>query len=248
LFGTSIRPPRCALTMSGGRPPHRARVSIVSDAVNLPPLTHYQNSQHAPALAEVIRRLLRPTVFAQLDPWLPFPQNACSFRFGRASRPLPIGALRILWDEGAPFSQPCPECGDMARMISFGGLLSVGGGRLICTGCSGDFFQHIGGLSSVQMLVASTSLRSTEFNPSSFVFGGSVGSDGGALLKLLGLPPLPMQREEGVVRLETNARVRLAFGSEPSQEAGGASPSTRNAPTRSLREYMRSVVRFMTRQ
>ena len=176
------------------------------------PLTRTASSKHAEFLAEVLRRLARTEPDA-LDPWLPFPQNGCCFAFGRPPRPLPIGALRILWSEGLPFRQPCPVCGDSLHMISFGGLLSTGGGRLICPGCNSDFFQWIGGLATVSLLLEGTGLHGTPFAWSRMVFGGSVESDGAALLGALGLAPV-IQDEEVVVRLEDGRRTRLGFNAD----------------------------------
>lgn len=174
-----------------------------------PPLTRTRQSNHPAFLAEVLRRLATADRKA-LDPWLPFPQNGCSYAFGRPPRPLPIGALRILWDEGPPFRRPCPACRDQALMISMGGLLTIGGGRLICPACAGDFFQSIGSLSTVAEVLGNTRLAGTPFAVSRFVFGGSVGSDGAELLTRLGLRPV-LQEEWGVVVTETGERTRRDF-------------------------------------
>jgi hypothetical protein len=127
-------------------------------------------------------------------------------------------------------------------MVSFGGLLTIGGGYLHCVGCGGEFFQQIGGLSVVQQLVASTRLRGTEFAPSSFVFGGAVGSDGAALLNALGLPPIPVQEEQGVVRLQnSDQHVRLGFDAHPSHQELQRSPTARHFT--SLRQFMKRAIR-----
>ena len=88
------------------------------------------------------------------------------------------------------------------------------GCRLICPGCDADFYQSMGSLSTVSTILGGTRLKGTEFAPSSMVFGGSVGSDGSALLRELGLPPLP-EEEWGVVRTEDGQRIRLGFSSDP---------------------------------
>ena len=50
-------------------------------------------------LAQVIRAANRHRgELLKLDPWIPFPQNGCCFRFGDEKTPLPIGALFRLWD------------------------------------------------------------------------------------------------------------------------------------------------------
>lgn len=172
------------------------------------PLTR-SSSPHGASLAEVIRRLVeRPP--ESLDPWLPFPQNGCSYGFGRPPKPLPIGALRLLWNHGHPFRQPCPDCGAALHMISMGGLLTIGGGSLICVGCGGAFFQSIGNLATTGGVVREP-LQGTEFKPTTMVFGGSVGSDGAALLLELGLPPIGWQPEDGVVRRADGVRTRIGF-------------------------------------
>jgi hypothetical protein len=167
-------------------------------------------SPRSQAIAEVLRRI-QASPPRLLDPWLAFPQNGCSYGFGKPPRPVPIGALAILWDEGTPFSQPCPDCADTLRMVSFGGLLSVGGGRLFCPGCDAEFFQSIGGLTVVAAAIGATKLRGTEFAPSVMRFGGAVGSKGCRLLEQLGLPPIVLGEEDGVVRLEDGQRIRLDF-------------------------------------
>lgn len=186
-----------------------------------------RHSPHGPFLAEVLRRLAQRSP-ESLDPWLPFPQSGCSYGFGRPPRPLPIGALRLLWAHGHPFRQPCPDCGSDLHMISMGGLLAVGGGRLICIGCDAEFFQSIGNLPIVGGIVAQA-LQGTEFKPTSMVYGGCVGSDGAKLLRELGLPLVGREPEDGVVRLENG--VRLRFGLEVPADDG----STRHAePDRKL--------------
>jgi hypothetical protein len=156
--------------------------------MNLLPLKKRDETREAKAVAEALRRFLAHE--GPLDPWLAFPQNSTTFGFGEPPRPLPIGALRILWAEGVPWVQPCLECGATAHMIGFGGLLSTGGGFLICAGCGGECYQHLGGLLQVSEALAQTRLRGTEFAPSSMVFGATIGSDGKALLAKLGLPPI----------------------------------------------------------
>jgi hypothetical protein len=144
-------------------------------------------------VAEVVRRLLKRP---DLDPWLPFPQNATCFTFGPSGRPLPIGALALLWSGGWPWAQPCPACGGQVRVISFGGLLSVGGGRCVCATCNASFFQPLGGLSSVAEELRKSPLVGSPFAPNLSLFGGSAGSDGFELLCALGLHPLPLAMKE----------------------------------------------------
>jgi hypothetical protein len=183
-----------------------------------------------PFVAEVLRRLLARAPDS-LDPWLPFPQNACSYRFGRPPRcpqPLPVGALWRLWDTGFPFRAPCLACDAMLHMVSMGGLLTIGGGRLVCPGCGGGFFCSIGNVSRVGALVAER-LKGTEFQPIGFVFGGSVGSDGAALLAELGLPPLRQPEEGSVVRAD-GIRTRLGFDTTPATAEAEVPRGVRTVP------------------
>lgn len=172
-----------------------------------------------PFVAEVLRRLLARAPDS-LDPWLPFPQNACSYSFGRPQRPsqpLPIGALWRLWDSGFPFRAPCPSCDARLHMFAMGGLLTIGGGFLVCPGCNGGYFCSIGNVSTVGALVAER-LQGTEFRPTGFVFGGAVGSDGASLLAELGLPRFE-QREQGVVMRADGIRTRIGFGAAGLRQA-----------------------------
>lgn len=123
---------------------------------------------------------------ATLDPWLQFPQNACSFRFGDRRSPLPLGALFALWDAGMPFLQACPRCGDQGFMVSFGGLFNVGGGKLVCAGCAYTWFHHIGGMARVADYIGPY-LKNTDFRITGGVFGGPVASAGLELCDLLGI-------------------------------------------------------------
>jgi hypothetical protein len=181
--------------------------------MGLTALTSTRRSTHAGFLATVLRRLDAADAHT-LDPWLPFPQNGCSFAFGQPPRPLPIGALRLLWAQGHPFTQACPVCSQPVRVVFMGGLLTIGGGRLICAACEGDFFQSVGPLTSVATLLDSSSLRGTEFAPSLMVFGGAVGSDGAQLLAGLGLTPV-QQQEWGVVAADDGTRLQPVIVSLP---------------------------------
>lgn len=186
-----------------------------------------------PRVAEVLRRLLARGPDS-LDPWLPFPQNACSYKFGRPPRPaqpLPIGALWRLWDSGYPFRAPCPACDATLHMFAMGGLLTIGGGFLACPGCSGGYFCSIGNALIVGGLV-SERLQGTEFRPSGFVFGGAVGSDGAALLAELGLGRFE-QEEVGVVIREDGLRTRVGFDADGAVTNGPGKVSTSDASDKS---------------
>lgn len=54
--------------------------------------------------ASIIRALLGlGKLSGKLDLWLPFPQNLCCFSFGKDARPIPVGALLILWERSAHY-------------------------------------------------------------------------------------------------------------------------------------------------
>lgn len=136
--------------------------------------------------AEAIRRMAGRD---DLDPWLAFPQGTCCFTFGEGKRPLPIGALRLLWAAGWPWTQPCPACDGTLHAVGFGGLLSKGGTISVCPGCGRSWFQQIGGLGTMADLVRSSPIAGTEFRLGGGMFGGAASSDGAALLQALGMAP-----------------------------------------------------------
>ena len=174
--------------------------------MKLRPLERRQRSWEARAIAEALRCILTLTPQRALDPWLPFPQNGCTFGFGEPPRPLPVGALFTLWRTGVPFTRLCPACAHTVRVVSFGGLLTIGGGRMICSRCDGEFYQPWdGGLRGVASIVRN-GLRGTEFAPTTMVFGRSIASDGRALLAELGLPPLNELKPQCEIRLVSQRR------------------------------------------
>ena len=111
------------------------------------------NPKHEHALAQVIRATLkhREQLLAD-DPWLPLPQNACSFAFGEDNQPLPIAAAFILWGQWPAFTGVC-ACGGAIYGFGFGGLLSAGGVFGVCLDCGLKHFNSIGGLGTVASLV-----------------------------------------------------------------------------------------------
>jgi hypothetical protein len=125
-------------------------------------------------LAKLIRALLaRREEVLSVDPWLPFPQNCCCFGFGDGRRPLPVGALVLLWDRWTAATGPCADCGGGIYARGFGGLLSIGGVVGHCSGCGRRHFRPIGGLSTVGA-EAGRALEGTEFNITLALFGGVV--------------------------------------------------------------------------
>ena len=140
-----------------------------------------------PDQAELVRLLLGVWAHGvELDPWLPFPQNLCSFSFGDDNRPLPIGALRLLWSAGWPFQQTCPACGANAYIVSFGGIMTVGGGHLVCADCTREWFQWIGGFVRVGRNMEASPLQGTEYQIRHGRFGGAFSSAGAELRRVLG--------------------------------------------------------------
>lgn len=149
-------------------------------------MTHWGIEEHRETVrSPVIRAVLQHREeLLRLDPWLPFPQTACSFTFGRHDRPLPVGALFILWDSWPEFTGPCPNCGGTGYGFALGGMLSVGGVVGCCTGCERHLFRQVGGLATVGR-IADSYLRNTPFFLRSAFFGGTCGSDGQELLEAL---------------------------------------------------------------
>ena len=152
------------------------------------PLAPLEPRKYRPGTAEVLRRLLAAGPIDDL--WLPFPQWTCSFAFGPTGKaPLPVGALLLLWGAGPPWAQDCPECGGRAYMTDFGGLLSIGGGGLVCTGCGTSYSQSLGGLPSVTGILGESAIAGTPFRYMGSMFGGAYTSDGAELCAFLGVPP-----------------------------------------------------------
>ena len=139
--------------------------------------------------ALVLRALLDSSnSLKALDQWLPFPQRECSFAFGDACQPIPIGCLGLLWEQKGPFVQECPNCGKESYVIAFSGLLTIGGARLVCPFCGTAFWDLIeGGLVGVAKYLQSSPLGGTVFEPVAMVVGSSFFSDGKDLLDKLGI-------------------------------------------------------------
>lgn len=156
------------------------------------PLAPLSENGLRPATSEILRLLLDAVESRwELDSWLPFPQTMCCFHFGFNRQPLPIGALLLLWSAGPPFVQTCPRCGSKIYMTSFGGLLSSGGGHLVCVGCGESWFQFIGGLGRVAKFIAESPIGQSPYRPKGMAFGRAYASDGAELRRILGakLPP-----------------------------------------------------------
>lgn len=154
------------------------------------PLRPLEPRGHKPEIAEVLRPLATGRV---VDPWLPFPQTSCRFLFGQ-DKPLPVGALRRLWNTGSPWAQTCPQCGGTAYAVDFGAaLLAIGWIVLVCTDCERELWQPAGHLMDISRLLDKTLAR-TRFRPTSMFYGGSRPSDGAELRVALGLAKPPARK------------------------------------------------------
>ncbi len=199
------------------------------------PLVPLKPRQYRPGTAEVLRRLLAAQEAGQIkDLWLPFPQWNCCFAFGPdRDVPLPVGALFLLWSAGPPWVQACPECGGQAYMISFGGLLSIGGGRLVCTGCALDLSQSLGGLPTLSNILRSSPIAGTLFRNTGMRYGGTYPSDGAQLRALLGveLPLDAKTAEDGVsvgISRSVLEKLRLRSVSRTERQAGKPTLTSKN--------------------
>lgn len=109
------------------------------------------------------------------DPWLPFPQNSCTFKFGDADRPLPIGGLVHLWENWPACTGKCPECRREVFGWTFGGLMALGGVIGCCLGCEAEFISRIGGMPRIGKDIRPI-LQSTPYFVSRGILGGAAGS------------------------------------------------------------------------
>jgi hypothetical protein len=153
-----------------------------------------QNSAHTPARAQLVKALIQRR--DELDPWLPFPQSTCPFGFGDDSRPLPIGALFILWDRDPRWRGPCPRCGGDLRGLLTGGLLSFSWFEKVCLDCEHSFSIREQGSIGDAAGRFRTALQGTEFHIGHGWLGAAVKSDGSELQRLLGVS----YRPDGEVR------------------------------------------------
>jgi hypothetical protein len=171
--------------------PERTIVSIFQPVKRTTPWEPRDRFDHE--RAAIIRAVLRMSRLRnQIDPWLPFPQNSCTFSFGKDDRPLPIGALRYLWKKWPAFSGKCPVCGGPGLGYAFGGLLSTGAVTGCCINCATMLCRRIGGLGTIAEELRPL-LRSTPFYLISGRFGGTFAGPRAPLVRVL--------RELGVANL-----------------------------------------------
>lgn len=136
---------------------------------------HWKNNNNGDdsERASIIRALLGLGKLSEkLDPWLPFPQNSCCYSFGKDKRPIPVGALLILWEKHPLFTGRCPECNGKAFGYAFGGLFNIGGIVGCCIECKRKLFRHVGGLMKTGGLI-SPFLKDTPYSLNTSLFGGA---------------------------------------------------------------------------
>jgi hypothetical protein len=153
----------------------------------------------------------------QLDPWLAFPQANCAFRFGIENRPLPVGALFLLWDNLPDATGRCSHCCGEVYGWGFGGLLSVGGAVGCCVRCASRLTNRFGGLGIVAERLNGV-LRDTEFHITTGLFGGSVDGPRQPLcyaLRRLGATDLPSKEWAAG---EDRSEVSLSVDTGPSRK------------------------------
>lgn len=137
-----------------------------------------------PLLAQLVLESLAHET--ELDRWYEWPQKATTFLFGAEARPLPLGALQILWKQ-YPALSFCPACRiTNCYGLDFGGLLSIGGLHSVCTSCSGVFLCFIGGLGAMWNFLKER-LDGSPFFVNVATFGGAHSGDGYLLLKELNI-------------------------------------------------------------
>ncbi|MDA0912215.1 MAG: hypothetical protein O2818_00790 [Bacteroidetes bacterium] len=111
-------------------------------------------SKPDPHLCSIIRGCLHhEEELTQSAPHMPFPQNACCFKFkieGGDKIPLPIGLLFTLWKEQEAWHGPCGNCQNPTVYgIGCGGMLATGGVIGYCTTCDTRNFYFLGGMAAV---------------------------------------------------------------------------------------------------
>ncbi len=205
------------------------------------PFVIYDQQGKAPGEALLIGHVLMcRDEIKKLDPWVPFPQQACCFCFGRSKMPLPVGALLTLWAEWLPSTGTCPGCGGVVHGYGFGGMLHSAGVIGVCLRCHARCSRQLGGLPAIAAQLRQA-LAGTPYEPSGARFGGTYGAPRRPLVELLrrlGVTDLPgyqwtadLPRQEVAIELEIDQVVgmkagkvstaRLLFGPAP----GGPAPT-----------------------
>jgi len=124
--------------------------------------------------AMIIRSMIKhKKELLKMDEWLPFPTNSCCYSFGENQKPIPIGALYILWTKSKEMRGTCPLCNSSIYGYAFGGLLVIGGIMGVCINCDMRFFKSIGNLSTVAETI-DKHLSNTQFKIKTMSFGGCI--------------------------------------------------------------------------
>ncbi len=163
-----------------------------------------QKRGKVPVIAKTIRRLLKRWEDGPpIDPWLPFPQNMCSFYFGERKYPIPIGALKLLWETEPICVDICKECGAKRYVVAMTGGLHQTSTIYVCTGCEYNWNAWIcgGGIIGVGRRLLMGPIRDSEFASHICSYGGVIDSDGKALLKELGIRGHPESLGEVYVEI-----------------------------------------------
>jgi hypothetical protein len=197
---------------------------ITSEKNPLMPLIHEDMFNEAethkdPCAAMTIKALrARQRKEEDLDPWLCFPQHDCCFAFGPRRQPLPVGALERLWDGGGPFVQSCPKCGGPSYAVSFGGLLTIGGLRMVCTTCGISWgFPLDGGLVGVARFLNTSPLAGTEYQPTAMTLGSAFASKGRELRTRFQIKAEPVYGMGFDFKMEAADLPPVLLGCQPSR-------------------------------
>ncbi len=144
-------------------------------------------------LALVLRAALRHLpALVEGSPWLPIPQNSCSFSFGPDEHPLPIGAAERLWSPEV-VQGVCGHCHGRLVIYGGGGLFTLGGLSAVCISCGRRCRWRFGGFGAVHRFMRAA-LADTQFEITGGVFGGCVKGSRWPLWRALwdlGARPLP---------------------------------------------------------
>ncbi len=161
-------------------------------------LPHWHPTEHKDReVAQLLRGVLAhlDTLLAK-NPWVPFPQKACSFTFGPNRAPLPLGALALLWKRWPMATGTCFECDGQVLATAFWGLLSRGKVLACCSTCGRAYTRLVGGLGALGGDIGPY-LKGTEFYVATGIFAGAEAGPKRPLweaLKELGISDLPDEK------------------------------------------------------
>lgn len=93
--------------------------------------------RHSPSRARILREIARYRE--------PLAEHFSNILIPSKPAPTRLGALLLVWNWWEDARSSCANCGAMALMISFGGMLSVGHMSGVCLGCAHIVTRHTGG-------------------------------------------------------------------------------------------------------